>query len=107
MKRPNYILQRRINAPLQFRGLKGRYIFYGGGMLVGTLVLFIILYIAGVNPLASLVVSLGIGVAGIGGIYRLSDRLGEHGWRKRRIAGRIPHSLSVNSQFPFINLKRV
>jgi hypothetical protein len=101
------MLQRRINAPLQFQGLKGRYIFYGGGMLVGTLVLFIILYMAGVNLLIAVPVCLGIGFAGIGGIYRLSDRLGEHGWRKRRIARRIPHSLLVNSQFPFINLKRV
>src|SRR5437899_2841687 len=100
-----YTMHRRINAPLEFRGLKGRYIFYAGGLLVGALLIFAILYISGANGWICLPLVVGSAAAGIGGIYRLSHRYGEHGWAKRQAARRIPKAIRCNTRTLFIELK--
>ena len=40
-----YSINRGINRPLEFRGLKAQYIWHLGGGLVAVLILFSILYI--------------------------------------------------------------
>ena len=42
-----YGINKGINKPIEFRGLKAQYIWYLAGGLVGLLVLFAILYISG------------------------------------------------------------
>ncbi|MES1249574.1 MAG: DUF4133 domain-containing protein, partial [Chitinophaga rupis] len=43
---PVYKVHRRINAPLQFKGFKAQYIFYAGGIIVGSMLFFAALYIS-------------------------------------------------------------
>ena len=44
-----YGINKGINKPIEFKGLKAQYIWYLGGGLAGLLVLFGVLYISGVN----------------------------------------------------------
>ena len=44
-----YQINKGINKPIEFKGLKAQYIWYLGGGLVALLILFAIIYIAGVN----------------------------------------------------------
>ena len=59
-----YKINKGINKPIEFRGLKAQYIWYLGGGLVILLILFAILYIIGVNTFfcVGLIVILGTGL---------------------------------------------
>ena len=56
-----YKINKGINKPIEFKGLKAQYIWYLGGGLVILLILFAVLYIIGVNAFicVGLIVVLG------------------------------------------------
>ncbi|HVU56060.1 MAG TPA: DUF4133 domain-containing protein [Puia sp.] len=99
-------MHRRVNAPVEFKGLKGQYILYAGTTVIGSMMLFAILYIVGVNSYFCLFLCFGIGVVGIGGAYHLSQRYGAHGWRKRRRARASPKALRSGSRRMYWQLKK-
>jgi hypothetical protein len=100
-----YKINKGINNPIVFKGLKGQYIVYLAVSLLGLLILFAILYIAGVNMLFSVMSILVLGAALFVVIFRLSDKYGQHGLSKK-IAGRSnPDYLISRSRKLFIHLK--
>lgn len=99
-------VHRRVNAPVTFKGLKGQYIVYAGAAVVGSMILFAILYIAGVNSYCCLLLCFGIGTMGIGGAYHLSQRYGVHGWRKRSRARASPKAMRSGSRLVYLQLKK-
>ena len=101
-----YHIHKGINRPIVFRGLRAQYILYAGGILVGDLLLFAILYISGVSSWICLPFTITLAAAGILAVYRLSHRYGEFGLLKHRAARRLPPALRSHSRHPFIHLKR-
>jgi 4-hydroxybenzoate polyprenyltransferase len=97
-----YSLNKNINKPVSFKGLKAQYIWYLGGGLLLLLIFFAILYICGVNPLACLVVIVLLGTLFFVQIYRLSHKYGEHGMMKRLAKKGIPKMLKAYSRHHFI-----
>jgi len=106
MSKVTYTIHRRINAPLQFNGLKAQYIYYAGGIIIGGLFLFAILYISGLSSWVCLLLSVGSAALGIATCYRLSNRYGEFGWQQKKIARRLPKALRVRSRQLFTQLKK-
>lgn len=102
-----YTINKAINKPIEFKGLKGQYIWYLGGGLVGLLLLFAILYICGVNPFICLVLILLIGIGLFMQVYRLSHKYGEYGMMKKIAKRGIPQSVKVYSRKTFIRLTTV
>lgn len=102
-----YTINKTINKPIEFKGLKGQYIWYLGGGLVGLLLLFAILYISGVNPFICLVLILLIGIGLFMQVYRLSHKYGEYGMMKKIAKRGIPQSVKVYSRKTFIRLTTV
>lgn len=100
-----YSINKGINQPVVFKGLKAQYIWYLGGGLVGLLILFAILYICGVNTFICL------GVAFIGGgflfmwVYRISNKYGEFGMQKRAAKRMLPNVIRNQSRKQFIKVK--
>ena len=98
----SYSINKGINKPVEFKGLKAQYIWFLGGGILGLLILFMILYIIGVNTFICL------GLIGIGGtglfiyVYRLSNAYGEHGMLKMRAKRRIPSVIKSSSRKVFI-----
>src|ERR1700744_121390 len=93
-----YTVHRRINRPLEFRGLQAQYVWWLGGGVIGGLVLFVLLHVCGVNSWGCLVV-----VAGLGGVFLrilcgYSRRYGEYGLMKRRAARRLPAVIRSQSR---------
>lgn len=85
-----YSINKGINKPVEFKGLKAQYIWYLGGGLVILLVVFAILYICGINPFLCLFI---IGISGtclFMYIYRLSRTYGEYGLMKKMARKGIP-----------------
>ena len=101
-----YTINRAINKPIEFRGLKAHYILYAGGVLVGDILLFAILYICRVNSWVCVTVSFTIGGGGVTLLYKLCKKYGQYGLAKKRAAKNIPGSVLVNSRTIFTLLKK-
>jgi len=99
-------VHRRVNSPVEFKGLKGQYILFAGAFVIASMVLFAILYISGVNSYLCLFLCFGIGAIGIGTTYHLSQRYGIYGWRKRRRARASPKALTSGSRREYLQLKK-
>ncbi|MBN8880515.1 MAG: DUF4133 domain-containing protein [Sphingobacteriales bacterium] len=97
-----YSINKGINKSIEFKGLKAQYIWYMGGCLVGLLVLFAILYIAGVNAFVCLGV-IGIAAAfSISYVFKLSKKYGEHGLMKQFARRNIPALIKCKDRSVFI-----
>ena len=78
-----YQINKGINKPIEFKGLKAQYIWYLGAGLVALLILFAIIYIAGVNVFICLAVILTLGSALFMYVYKLSRTYGQYGLMKK------------------------
>lgn len=96
-----YTINKGINKPITFKGLKAQYIWYLGGGVVVLLVLFAVLYICGVSPLLCTALVLGAGTGWFLYISRLSHRYGAHGMMKRIAASRVPRVIKMRSRKVF------
>ena len=92
-----YHINKGINKPVEFKGLKAQYIWYLGGGIVALLILFAIMYISGVNVYLSLVLIISAGTGLFIFIYRMSNKYGEHGIMKQMAKHQIPACIKFRS----------
>lgn len=78
-----YKINKGINKPIEFKGLKAQYIWYLGGGLVILLTMFALLYIIGVNTFICLGLIVILGVVLFTWVYGISNKYGEHGMMKK------------------------
>ena len=78
-----YQINKGINKPIEFKGLKAQYIWWLGGGLVALLILFAILYICGVNVIICLAVIVSLSTGLFIYVYKLSRIYGEFGLMKK------------------------
>lgn len=100
-----YKINKGINKSIEFKGLKAQYIWYLGGGIIVLLFLFAILYLVGVNSLISIVI---VGSAGVGvfvWVYKLSNKYGEHGMKKKQASRNTPKVINCYSRNGFIKFK--
>jgi len=101
-----YIMNRAVDKPIEFKGLKAQYILYAGGILVGDIFLFAILYICRLNSWVCILVSFGLGGGGVTLLYKSCKKYGQYGLAKKRAAARVPLSIRCNSRTIFTQLKK-
>jgi hypothetical protein len=99
-----YKINKGINKPIEFKGLKAQYIAYLATGLIALLILFAALYIIGVNMFLCLGLTAILGTALFIGVYRLSDRYGQYGLLKKMAKRSLPVFLKVSSRKVFLNL---
>ncbi len=97
-----YKINKGINKPIEFKGLKAQYIWWLGGGIVGLLLLFAIFYIIGINPYISIGIIVLAGVGVFMFVFKLSNRYGEHGLKKKMAARNIPRVIKSYSRKLFI-----
>lgn len=96
-----YRINKGINKPIEFKGLKAQYIWYLGGCVLTLLVLFTLLYIIGVNPFVCVAFILALGTVSVFKIYALSNKYGEHGMMKKLARRHVPHTIKSYSRKTF------
>lgn len=96
-----YQINKGINKPIEFKGLKAQYIWYLGGGLLALLILFAILYICGVNSFVCLGLIIVLGIALFMYVYKLSHTYGEYGMMKKIAKRGIPPILRAKSRKMF------
>ena len=98
-----YKINRGVNQPVMFKGLKAQYIWYLGGGLVALLIVFAILYICGVNMFICLGIIFITGGILFKKVYSMSRKYGEHGLMKKIGKRQVPRLIKNNSRKVFIN----
>lgn len=101
-----YNINKGINRPIEFKGLKAQYIAYLAIGLIGLLILFAVLYIIGVNMFACLALVAILGTLLFMTVYRMSGKYGQHGLLKKMAKRSLPPFLKVSSRKIFLNLKK-
>ena len=99
-----YQINKGINKPVEFKGLKAQYIWYLGGGLLLLLVLFAVLYICGVNTLVCLGVIIISGTILFMHTYKLSNKYGQYGLMKSLAKRSIPKTVKNSTRKIFVNL---
>ena len=99
-----YTINKGINKPIEFKGLKAQYIWYLGGGLLALLILFAVLYICGVNTFVCLGITLISGTVLFMYVFSLSRQYGEHGMMKSFAKKSIPTVIKSYSRKVFRNL---
>ena len=99
-----YTINKGINKPIEFRGLKAQYIWHLAASVVGVLVVFAIGYVAGISGYALAPLTLGLGGWLTARVYKMSRRYGQHGLMKRRAMKGLPTALMSRSRHFFIDL---
>lgn len=99
-----YKINKGINKPIEFKGLKAQYIWYLGGGLLALLIIFAVLYICGVNPFVCLAIVLISATSLFVQIYKLSHKYGQHGMMKSLAKRSIPSVIKNYSRKVFTGL---
>lgn len=97
-----YKINKGVNAPVMFKGLKAQYIWWLGGGLVALLILFAILYIIGVNMFVCLGLILILGTMLFKRVYMMSKKFGEHGLMKQIGKRKVPGVIASRSRKLFM-----
>ena len=101
-----YKINKGINKPIEFKGLKAQYIGYLGIGVILLLIVFAVLYISGVYMFLCLGIIFILGTLLFMGVYKLSDTYGEHGLIKKLAKRSIPAPLTGRTRKIFIRLKK-
>lgn len=99
-----YPINKGINKPIEFKGLRAQYIWYLGGGLLILLIVFAVLYIGGVNTFICLGIILIAGTGLFMYVYRLSHKYGEYGMMKTIAKRNIPTVIKSYSRKVFTGL---
>lgn len=95
-----------IGKPVEFRGLKGTYLYLSAGIVVSSLVLALILYgLFGLNTYLATLIVVGFGGGGIWYCMRLSAKYGVSGLLKLEATRNQPKSILISSAQPFRSLR--
>jgi hypothetical protein len=85
-----YSINKGVNKPAEFKGLHSQYLFIFAGGLLGSFVLFIVLYMAGVNQWVCILSGVILALLVIWLTLLLSKKYGQFGLMK----------LQANNYFP-------
>ena len=97
-----YQINKGINQSIEFKGLKAQYIWYFGAGVVGLMILFAVLYIAGVPSIFCIGFIAITGGFLVFNIYKMSNEYGEYGLMKALAKKQIPKIIKVYSRRIFI-----
>lgn len=96
-----YRINKGINRPIEFRGLKGQYIWYMGVGVIALLFMFAILYALGVPPFVCVGLILSAGGLLTQRLYHMSHTYGPYGLIKKLARRRVPPAIRVSSRLVF------
>ena len=89
----SYPINKGISRPIEFRGLKGQYIYYLAIGCTIILLQFCVLYITGLSVYIDLAMTIILAVSLFMGVTRMSKRYGQHGLRKKMDLKKVPPAI--------------
>lgn len=102
MPRSEYVINKGVNSEIEFKGLRGQWIYYLGGGLAALLIVFVILYLCGVHTVICLSIVGSSGGYLFRWVYKSNRIFGSDGLMKRRARKMLPHVIKNQSRKIFI-----
>ena len=93
-----YKVNKGINKPIEFKGLKAQYIWYMGGILLVLLVIYIILYMIGINQYLCVGAVLAAGIILTKRVFGMSKKYGQYGLMKLMAQKMVPDAVKCNDR---------
>lgn len=94
-----YTINKGIGKSVEFQGLKAQYLFIFAGGLLALFVLFVVIYMAGINQWVCICFGIGSASVLVGMTFKLNERYGEYGLMKRLAKRQHPRFL-INRKAP-------
>lgn len=101
-----YYINKNIDRPLVFKGLKAQYIFYYVGVIMACFLCFVLLNANGVSTMITLIISAALLILGIQTVGIISNKFGQDGLMKYLAKRKLPKYLQIDSRDYFLNLKK-
>jgi len=104
-----YSINKGIGRSAEFKGLKSQYLFVFAGGLLGVLVVFMIMYIIGINQLICIIFGVVCASILVWGTFYLNEKYGEHGLLKLQALRSHPRFIINRKKIPSLftrNIKR-
>ena len=99
-----YTINKGINKPFEFKGIKAQYISYMAIGLVALLIFFSIIYIIGLPIYICLGVTIAGGYLLLNWVMRYSHKYGQYGLLKEGGYRMVPHSIHCPGRYVFTQL---
>ncbi|WP_341836807.1 DUF4133 domain-containing protein [Chitinophaga pollutisoli] len=99
-----YSINKGINKPIEFKGIKAQYILYLAVGLVVLMLVFAIFYVCGVSLFVSMPVIAILGFTLFHYVMRYSAKYGQYGLLKEAAFSRIPATVQCLDRSLFISL---
>lgn len=95
-----------IGKPVEFRGLKGTYLYLAAGIVISSLLLALTLYgLFGVNTYLATLIVVSCTLGGVWYCMRLSAKHGVSGLLKLEASRNQPKAILISSAKPFAQLR--
>jgi hypothetical protein len=100
-----YHINKGINKPIEFKGLKAQYIGYLAAGLVLLLIGFAVMYLFSTPVAICLIITAALGSLLFYQVFRLSHKYGQYGLMKRSAKSYLPRYVQFKTRQIFLQLK--
>lgn len=100
-----FSIHKGIDHELEFKGLTPPFLYYMIGLLLGSLVLFLILKAVGIPIVVAFAFVLGVLIWLGNLIFKLNRELGKNGMLKKSAYTKVPVGIKCKDRSPILNLK--
>jgi Domain of unknown function (DUF4133) len=94
-------INRSINKPVEFKGLKAQYVWILGALVVISLILFALLYFIGISSGVCVAIALSLLGISVKITYHLSKKYGQFGLLKVIARRKMVSQVKIDSRRPF------
>ncbi len=95
-----YFINKGVNKPAEFKGLQSQYLFIFAGGLLGTFMIFIVMYLAGINQWVCIFTGLVLAFVVIWLTFSLNRKFGRFGLMKVQSTRTFPRRIINRRSMP-------
>lgn len=101
-----FSINKGIGKPAEFQGLKSKYLFIFAGGLLAVFIVFVVMYMAGINQWTCIAFGITSALILVYGTFYLNKKYGEHGLMKLTARRNFPrHIINRRNFFRLFQLK--
>lgn len=95
-----YFINKGVNKPAEYKGLQSQYLFIFAGGLLGTFMIFIVMYLAGINQWVCIFTGLVLAFAVVWLTFSLNRKFGRFGLMKLQATRTFPRRIINRRNIP-------
>ncbi|MCD7900247.1 MAG: DUF4133 domain-containing protein [Bacteroides sp.] len=102
-----YSINKGIGRNAEFKGLKSQYLFIFAGGLLGVFVLFVVMYMIGIDQMVCIIFGVISASVLVWGTFHLNEKYGEYGLLKLQALRNHPRFIINRKQIPSLFIRNI